>query len=140
METTGGGMLARLSEKAVGWLILAGIVALGFAIYQMPSETKWTIWNGIWKTIVWVVLAAALPWSARLFLSKVLEFGSNWAGVVLIGVLIGAFVAIELLAGLLLMGGLPSGGWGWIAALGALLLAGTYNYLVTEYLADTVGV
>ena len=136
METTGGGMLARLSEKAFGWVILAGIVALGFAIYQMPSETKWTIWNGIWKSIVWVVLAAGLPWSARLFLSKVAEFGSNWAGVVLLGV----FVTIDLVVGLLLMGGLPSGGWGWTAALAALLLAGTYNYLVTEYLADTVGV
>src|SRR5262245_15326531 len=98
METTGGGMLARLSEKALGWVILAGIVALGFAIYQMPSETKWTIWNGIWKSIVWVVLAAALPWSARLFLSKVLEFGSNWAGFVLLGV----FVTIDVVVGLLL--------------------------------------
>jgi hypothetical protein len=38
------------------------------------------------------------------------------------------------------MGGLPGDGWSWFACLGAIAVVGTYNYLVTEYLADMAGV
>ena len=33
----------------------------------------------------------------------------------------------------------PNGGWFWFACLAALSLAGTYNYLVTEYLSEMAG-
>ena len=45
----------------------------------------------------------------------------------------------DLIAGRLLMQGWPSGGWGWTLSLAALALAGAYNYLVTEYLAEQTG-
>jgi hypothetical protein len=37
------------------------------------------------------------------------------------------------------MTGWPASFWGWGAALAALAVAGTYNYLVTEYLAEMSG-
>lgn len=135
METTGGGMFARLGEKVLGWVALAIVALLAVAVYQMPAETKAAIWSGFWRTTVWVVIAAGLPWSAGLFIRRVAAAGTNWAGVGLIA----AYLVLDLVAAALLMTGWPSGAWAWIASLGALALAGTYNYLVAEYLADTVG-
>lgn len=224
METTGGGILGRLGEKVLGWVALALLILIGIAIWRMDPVVKTAIWQGIWRTIFWVAIAAALPWSARFFIRRILDAGTNWAGVGLLAV----FVAVDLGAGLLLLSGcdatvevrrlvvaseaedgtpqeesqLPAvppsadmagvvrekladvaegaadvakkaaeqlradddgdasgtemdaaaeakaaedetghghGGWFWFACLAALALAGTYNYLVTEYLSEMAG-
>ena len=225
METTGSGILGRLGEKVLGWIALGLLIVLAIAIWRMDPVVRTAIWQGIWRTILWVVIAAALPWSARLFIRRILEVGSNWAGVGLLAV----FVAVDLGVGLLMVSGcdttvearraavvsdaegetateeqsLPTappstdaagvvrdkladvaegaadvarsaaerlrGGedgettaaepdaaateaetpagetdrghsvWFWCACLAALALAGTYNYLVTEYLAEMSG-
>lgn len=139
METQGssavGGILGRLSEKVLGWIALAIVVLVGIAVYQMPADTKAAIWSGIWRSIVWVIIAAAVPWSATLFIRRILEISTNWAGIGLIA----GLTLVDLIAGIVLMTAWPSGGWTWAAALGALAAAGTYNFLVSEYLADTAG-
>jgi len=135
MEAPRGGIFGRLGEKILGWIALGLLIFLGWTIYQMSAETKAAIWGGIWRTIVWVVIAAGLPWVTRLFVKRILDVGSNWAGFVLIAVL----VLVDAVAGLILMRGWPAGGWGWTAALTALAIAGSYNYLVTEYLAEQAG-
>lgn len=135
METTGGGILGRLGEKMLTWVGLALLIFLGIAIWRMPAETKAAIWSGIWRSAVWVAIAAAAPWSAKLFIRRILEAGTNWTGV---GLLAG-LIAVDLVAALLLMTGWPAGLWSWLAALGVLAVAGTYNYLVTEYLSEMAG-
>ena len=135
METTGGGILGRLGEKMLGWIALGLLIFLAIAIWRMDPVVRTAIWQGIWRTILWVVIAAALPWSARFFIRRILDVGSNWAGVGLLA----ALLAINVIAGLLLMTGWPASFWGWVAALAALAVAGTYNYLVTEYLAEMSG-
>lgn len=134
METSQG-IFGRLGEKVLGWIALLLIVFIGIAIYRMPAETKAAVWSGIWRTAAWVAIAAALPWSSRLFIRRALEAGSNWTGVGLMGALIGA----DIIAGLLLMTGWPSGGWSWFICLAALGVVGTYNYLVSEYLSEQTG-
>jgi len=226
METSGG-ILGRLSEKVLGWIALALLILIGVAIWQMDPVLRTSIWQGAWRTVFWVVIAAALPWSARFFIRRVLDVGSNWAGVSLLA----ALLVVDLGAGLLLLSGceatvearrqevvreaedegaaanenpLPAsvpdstdvgdvvrdkladvaegaadvarqaaerlraeneppaseteteavaaetgvteegedrghGGWVWFACVAALALAGTYNYLVTEYLSDMAG-
>jgi hypothetical protein len=225
MENTGGGILGRLGEKMLGWIALGLLIVLAIAIWRMDPVVRTAIWQGIWRTILWVVIAAALPWSARLFIRRILDVSSNWAGVGLLA----AFVAVDLGVGLLMVSGCdtsieakrlavasetaddatkgepplatapPSADatgvlreklaevaegaadvaqsaaeqlrgdedgnvspaepdaaaaeteaagdetdrghsvWFWSACLAALALAGTYNYLVTEYLAEMSG-
>lgn len=135
MEGTGGGILGRLGEKILGWIAFALIVALGFGIYKIGAPGRQALWEAIWRTSLWVAVAAALPWTARLFIRRVLETGSNWAGVVLIA----GYVLIDALLGVILLNGFPTGGWGWLLALAALALAGTYNFLVAEYLSEQTG-
>ena len=135
METTGGGILGRLGEKTLGWIILGLLIFLGIAIWQMEPETRAAIWGGIWRTAVWVAIAAAAPWSAKLFIRRILEAGTNWVGLGLLG----GLMAVDVVAALLLMTGWPSSVWSWLAAIGVLAVAGTYNYLVTEYLSEMAG-
>ena len=129
------GIAGRLVEKILGWVALGLLVALGFAIYKLGPEGRQMVWNGIWRTLVWVVIAAALPWSARFFMRRVLEFGSNWAGFVLLAV----FLLVDIVVGLVLLQRWPSSGWGWVAGLAAVAIAGTYNFLVAEYLSEQAG-
>lgn len=135
MEVSKGGILSRVSERVISFIAIGFLILLGVAIWQMDPATRGAIWSAIWRTGVWLVIAAAIPWSARLFISRILEMGTNWASV---GLLAGLLV-LDLIAAALLMTGWPSGGWGWVAALAALAVAGTYNYLVTEYLAFKAG-
>lgn len=134
METPQG-MLGRLSEKIIGWVALALIVGLGVAVWQMPAETKGAVWSGIWRSAAWLGIAAIVPWSARLFIRRVLEVGENWAGVALLA----GYSAADIVAGIMLMTVWPTGGWSWFGCFALLGLAGTYNYLVTEYVAETAG-
>jgi hypothetical protein len=129
------GIAGRLVEKILGWVALGLLIALGFAIYKIGPEGRQMVWNGVWKTIVWVVVVAALPWSARLFVSRLLEFGSNWAGFVLLAV----FVLVDTVIGLVLLQHWPASAWGWVAGLAAVAIAGTYNFLVAEYLSEQAG-
>ncbi len=130
-----GGLLGRLGEKILSWIALGALIFLGIAIYQMPAETRAAIWSGIWRTLLWLGIAAAVPWSARLFIRRVLEAGTNWSGAALIA----ALTVADVIAGWVLLTDWPASGWGWLALFGALGLAGTYNYLVAEYLAETAG-
>lgn len=125
-----------MAERVLSGVAFVIVIAIGWSIYQMPAATKKAILAGIWYTIVWLVLSGALPWSTKLFVTRILELGSNWAGVALIG----GFTLINIVLGLVFLGGFPSGGWSWFASLGAIAVVGTYNYLVTEYLADMAGV
>lgn len=131
----GTGILGRVGERVLSWIALALIVAGGVAIWQMGPAARGAIWSGIWRTTAWVVFAAAVPWASRLVIRRVMEAGTNWAAVALLG----ALLVLDIVAALVLMTAWPSGGWGWMACLGALALVGTYNYLVTEYLAQTAG-
>jgi hypothetical protein len=135
METPGGGILGRLTERVLGYVAL-GLVALGgIAVYRMGPEGRTAIWETIWRTATWLAISAVLPWTARLFMGRLLEIGSNWVGVALIA----GLTLLNLVAGVCLLTAWPAGGWQWTAALVALALAATYNYLVTEYLADQAG-
>lgn len=134
METRSG-ILGRVAENTLSWVGLGLIVLVGVAIYQTPAATKQVIWSTIWRSGFWIVLVAAIPWTGKLFIKRVLDYGSNWSGVALVA----GFTLADVIVGWILMTGSPASGWGWFAILGALGVAGTYNYLVGEYLADMAG-
>ena len=125
MIAEGGlGILGRLSEKVLGWIALVLLILLGIAAYQIGWAGWAMIWTALWKTVVWMAIVGAIPWSSRLFIDRILETGSNWASAVVLV----AFVLIDVVVSLVILDGLPSGVWAWVAALAALGVAGGYNY------------
>lgn len=136
MSDPTGGILGRLGEKVLGWIALALLLLAAWAVYQTPAATKAAIWSGVWRTVAWVLFAIAWPWIGALLVRHVAAAGSNWAGLAWLG----GLLAGNLLAAALLMTGLPGGLWSWIGALALLAAAATYNFLVSEYLAERAGV
>ena len=55
-------------------------------------------------------IAAAVPWSAKLYIRRIIETGTNWASV---GLLAG-LIAVDIIAAALLMTGWPGGVWTWL--------------------------
>ncbi len=138
IETRGGwmlGIVGKLGDKILTMVALALVALGGYALYEMGPGGRAALWAGIWHTVAWIVIVAALPWSAKAFIGRVLGAGTNWAGVVLLA----AYTLTDLIAGRLLMGAWPASGWGWLAGLAALGIAGSYNYLVTEFVAEQAG-
>lgn len=134
MENSGG-ILARVGEHLLKWVGFLAIIALALGIYFMGSSGRAALWAAIWRTTAWLVFVAALPWLSRLFIRRLLEVGSNAAGA---GLLAG-LIAADILVGALLLTAWPGGFWSWLAAIAAVAVAGAYNYLVAEYLAEQAG-
>jgi hypothetical protein len=133
--SSGFGMVGRLFEKTIGWIILGALIFAGYGIYKLGPDGRGAILSATGRIIGWVVIAAALPWLTRFFIRRLLEIGENWVGLALIA----GLTLIDAIAGLTLIGGGPEGFWPWVLSLAALALAGTYNYLVAEYLAERYG-
>lgn len=128
-------MLGRLGEKVIGWIALGLLVLLGYGIYRMGPEGRGAVMSATGNTIFWIVLVAALPWTTRVAIKRLVEIGENWVGLVLLAV----FTLIDLGVGMYLIGGWPTGMWGWLASIAAIGIAGSYNYLVCEYVAERYG-
>lgn len=131
METSGGGILGRLSEKVLYLIAIAALVLIGFGIWDMGPQGRQAALNWLWNAVVWLVVALGLPWSAKLYIRRVLDAGANWVG---LGLLAG-LTLFDMLLGFFLFGW-PAGGWSWLLGIGVAALAATYNYLVVEYLAQ----
>ncbi len=135
MDSPTSGILGRVGEKVLTGIIFALLIVLAVGVYRMGPEARGAIISGIGRTLVWIGIAALLPWSVRLFIRRLIEIGQNWVGLALIT----GLTVIDVVVGLILIGGLPAGGWGWFSAVTALGIVATYNYLVCEYLADRHG-
>lgn len=131
----GLGILGRLGEKILGWIALLLLLLLGYGVYRLGPEGRGAILSATGRIVLWIVIAIALPWVTRFFIRRVLEVGANWAGLALIA----ALTLIDIVVGLILMGGWPAGFWGWLVALAVVAAAATYNYLVAEYVAERYG-
>jgi hypothetical protein len=135
MSTTEGGMASRIVERLLSFLAIALVVALGVWVYRLGPDGRQAVWSAAWRGVVWLAIVAAAPWSGRVFIRRLLEMGSNWAPLAFLGVVLIA----DVMVGVLLLTAWPASAWGWLLALGALGVAGSYNYLVAAYLADEFG-
>jgi hypothetical protein len=134
METNTG-ILGRVAEHILKWAGFALLVLAGFALYQMGPQGRGALWSFIWRLGLWLAVAAALPWAAQWFMRQLLSLSTNWAGFILIA----AVCVLDVVAGIVLKTSWPAGPWSWLGVLALLGAAGTYNYLVAEYLAEQAG-
>ena len=134
METSEG-ILGRVAEHMLKWAGFALLALAGFALYQMGPSGRGVLWSFVWRLGLWLAVAAALPWVAQWFVRRLLSLSTNWAGAILIA----ALFVLDVVVGLLLKTSWPGGWWSWLGVVALLGAAGTYNYLVAEYLAEQAG-
>ena len=124
--------------KVATALIFAAVAGGGFWCYQHPEVLK-SGWALVKLTLMWVVVAAALPWSSYLFIQPLLTKQSELQSVRAAGAvgvaLIAGFTLLDVLFALHLADGGIHGSFTWLVVMLGFAAAAAYNFVICESLA-----
>ena len=127
-----------VGAKVATAAITVAVVAAGIWCWQHP-ETVRAFGSAIKLTLIWIAIAAALPWTSYLFMQPLLRFQSERlstgaAGVVGMAVIAGYWL-IDILLAFRLADWSISGTMSWLVVLVGLAAAAVYNFVICESLA-----
>lgn len=129
-------MVETLSKTIVGKIVgvaslVIGVIAIIW-YWNLDPATKEAMWDGIKAVLIFLAVAAVLPW-ATFFLSVfTVHAESNKVAVLL---LIGYFV-LDVAVAMILIGGFPSTGMRWLGWGALVMLASGYNFTIADYIAE----
>ncbi len=125
--------------KYVGGKVLTAILvvssAAGIIWFWKHPEQLQTIWQVIKYVLAWLGFAIVLPWALFFVPPWVMKKESNLAA----GLMLAGYLALDVIAGLLLAGGVRGHGTlTWIVLLLGFGAAGVYNFLVCDFQAERI--
>ncbi len=130
-----------VGAKVATAAIFIAVAAGGYWCYQNP-ETVRAFGNAVKLTLLWLLLAAALPWSSYLFMRSLLGLQSRMhtsSGAAMVSVaLVGGYCLLDVLIAGWLAGWRFSGALTWMVVILGFIAAGTYNFVICESLARRV--
>ena len=127
-----GGLGKYVGGKVLGAILtVAGILVIIWYLRLAPGS-KDAMWSMIRGGLLWLGLAAALPWALFFVPAKVVRLESNAASALM---LVGYLLA-DLAFAVYLIGSVPGGGWSRAIVVLGLLCAAVYNLIVCEFLAE----
>ncbi len=126
--------LKTVGGKIVGGLVALAVVASAISWFQMDPATRSGILSGAGKIAAWFGVILFVPWASFFLIGRVARLESNAAG----GALVLGMTAVEaaVLAWLFDWG--ISGPTGWVFYAAAVLVAGVYNLLACDWIAEKV--
>ena len=126
--------LKTMTGKVVGGLVGLAVVIAGISWWRMDSATKDMLLSGTGKIISWFGVMLLVPWATFFIIGWVDKMDKNAAGAVLVFV----YTLIEAIMLAWLFGwSLPSAtAWSFFAV--GTLVAGVYNLLVCDWIAEKV--
>lgn len=124
--------LKTVTGKIVGGLVSLAVLIAGISWWRMDAETKHMLLGGTGKIIAWFGIVLLVPWATFFIISRVAKMDKNAAGAVLVF----AYTVVEaLLLGWLFGWSLPGPtAWSFFAV--GTLVAGVYNLLVCDWIAE----
>jgi hypothetical protein len=134
-------MAKFVGAKAATALIFIAVAAGGYWCYQNPETVK-SMANVVKLTIVWIVVAAALPWSSYLFMRPLLakqsamQSASGAAATSL--AVIGVYTLADILLAFWMAAWRVNGGFTWLVLILGFAAAAAYNFVICESLARHV--
>ena len=111
------------------------MVALGVTWWQMDPATRQMILSSSGKILAWIGVVGLLPWATFFVSTWVAKFESNLAG----GALVFAYTAGEAWLMTWLFRGSNPGPTAWTFFAVGTLLAGVYNLLICDWIAEKMG-
>jgi hypothetical protein len=128
---------AKVATAAIFLAVAGG----GYWCYMHPEQLR-TFGHVVKATIVWIAVAAVLPWSSFFFMRPLLSLQasmqSTQGAAALSVAMIGGFCLVDVVFALYLAGGGVSGALSWAVLLLGFLAAGAYNFVICESLARHV--
>lgn len=125
--------LKGVAGKVATGLIFLAVGIAGLAWYQADPATRSAVMNGIGKSIGWGVAVLVVPWACFWLIGRVARAQSNVAGVCLVvGLTLVEAITLGWLFG-------PASGAAWGLVIAAVLVAGVYNTLACDWIAEQVG-
>ena len=124
--------LKGIGGKVIGGVVFLGVVVAGIAFYQAGPEGRAAFFDSGGKIVGWTLIVALAPWALFPLVARVARRESNEAG----GLLVAGLTLTELV-GLWWMFG-----WGVGSVIAVVffvvagLLAGVYNLLACDWIAD----
>lgn len=126
--------LKTITGRVVSGLVALGVIAGGIAWWQMDPTTRQTLVSGTGRIFAWLGVMLVWPWASFFIISRVAKTESNLAG--------GLLVAVYTLAEIVLLAWLfhwhMPNATAWTFLLFGGLLAGAYNLLICDWIAEKV--
>jgi hypothetical protein len=125
--------------KTVGGKIASGVVALAVVAaaiswWRMDPQTRHMLLSGTGKIVGWFFLVLAVPWASFFVVGRVARVEHNAAGAALVA----GYTAAEAALLAWLFDWSISGPTAWVFFIAATLLAGVYNLLTCDWIAEKV--
>jgi FtsH-binding integral membrane protein len=127
-------LLKSVVGKVAAGLVGLGVIAGGISWWQMDPSTRQMLVHGVENVGLWLGIVVLLPWVSFSLIGRVAKMESNLAA----GVLVGVYSLLEtvILAWLFHWQILTSTAWMFLVFSG--LVAGTYNLLICDWIAEKV--
>jgi hypothetical protein len=128
-------LLKTITSKVVGGAVLLAVAAGGISWWRMDEASHRMLLSGTAKITAWLGVVALLPWVTFFFTTAVTRAESNMAG----GLVVAGYTVAETALVAWLFGWRIAGPAGWTFLLAGMLLAGVYNLLVCDWIAERFG-
>jgi hypothetical protein len=126
--------LKSITGRIVTGLVALGVVAAAISWWQMDESTRQMLISGTGRIFAWLGVVLALPWASFAIIGWVARMDSNAAG----GLLVGLYSIAEIVLLAWLFNWHIQGPAAWTFLLLGGLVAGVYNLLVCDWLAEKV--
>jgi hypothetical protein len=126
--------LKSLGGKIATGAISLAVVAAGLAWYETDPVTKHQILSVSGRLLGWVMLVLIVPWALFWLIAWVAKMDSNASGAVLVL----AITAAQAIVLAWMFGWSIHGATTWVLYVAAILIAGVYNVLSCDWIAEKV--
>src|SRR4051794_41414532 len=125
-------LLKTVTGKVVAGAVTLAVVAAGISWWQMDPSTRQMLLGGTGKIVSWLGIMLLLPWATFFVTSWVAKQESNAAG----GAMVAAYTLVEAVLLAWLFDWHVQGVTAWTFLVAGTLLAGVYNLLVCDWIAE----
>jgi len=124
--------LKTMTGKVVGGIVSLVVLIAGISWWRMDDGTKHWLLAGTGRIVSWFGILLLVPWATFFIISWVAKMDKNAAGAVLVF----TYTLIESLILLWLFDWRLPGATGWSFFVVGALVAGVYNLLVCDWIAE----